>query len=71
MSEEIDQEKQAELERELIMDSLEELFIEHESNVKNNIIKNIVVHLKGDDSESDRALQLSIRIIRGVEDEQE
>ena len=57
-------------EKELVMGALQELFAENESLVRNNIIKQLSVYLKGDDSEYDKAIQLAIRITRGMEDEQ-
>lgn len=70
MSEELEELEEVEKEKELVMDALQELFDENESLVRNNIIKQLAVHLKGDDSEHDKAVQLAMRIARGVEDEQ-
>jgi hypothetical protein len=59
------------IERQLIMDALQDLFLENEAEVRNGIVRQLSVYLVGDDSERDKALQLAIRVARGVEDEQE
>jgi hypothetical protein len=62
MSEELEQ---AEKEKELVMEALQELFDENESATRNDIIKRLAIYLKGDDSEYDKAIQLAMRIARG------
>lgn len=70
IKQEVDDIDLIERERELVMGALEELFAENEKNVRNKICSQLAVQLKGNDSEHDKAIQLAIRIARGVEDEQ-
>lgn len=50
------------------MGALEELFAENEANVRNSIASKLAVHLVGNDSEHDKAIELAMRIVRDVEE---
>lgn len=57
-------------EKELVMGALQELFAENESLVRNNIVRQLAVYLRGDDSEHDKMVQLAMRIARGTDIEE-